>query len=168
MKKIISFILILICSISFLTGCEKGDKSHDDVSKYDVIVSESTDNENSKEDTNKDNRYYVGGIDDPVKFEKIFNEIKKFVSEDNKEKVSEYIIYPLRVNHDKCSTEIKTADEFIKNYDSIFTEEVKKALLNQEVKDTFVNYQGVMVGYGEIWFGSSQDSSKYGIIAINN
>ncbi|WFD09850.1 hypothetical protein [Tepidibacter hydrothermalis] len=168
MKKIMSLILILICSISFLTGCEKDDKSDADVSKDDVIVSESTDNENSKEDQNEDNRYYVGGIDDPVKFEEMFNEVKKFVSEDNKEKVSEYILYPLRVNHDKSTREIKTPQEFIENYDNIFTKEVKEALLNQDVKDTFVNYQGVMVGNGEIWFGSSQDSSKYGIIAINN
>lgn len=168
MKKIISFGLILICSISFLVGCGKGNKSDVDVSKDDVIVSDNTSSEKEGENPNKDNRYYVGGIDNPVKFEEMFNEVKKFVSEDNKEKVSEYILYPLRVNHDKSSTEIKTTDEFIKNYDNIFTEEVKKAFLNQDVKQTFVNYQGVMVGDGEIWFGSSQDSSKYGIIAINN
>ena len=168
MKKIISLGLILICSISFLVGCDKENKSDVDVSKDDVIVSDNISSEKEDEDPNKENRYYIGGIDNPVKFEEMFNEVKKFVSEDNKEKVSEYILYPLRVNHDKSSTEIKTPDEFIKNYDNIFTEEVKKAFLNQDVKDTFVNYQGVMVGDGEIWFGSSQELSKYGIIAINN
>ncbi|CAH2212067.1 hypothetical protein [Tepidibacter aestuarii] len=168
MNKIISIILISICSISFLVGCDKEKKSDLDISKDDVVISESTDNESLNDDPYKDNRYYVGGIDDPAKFEKIFNEVKKIVSEDDKNKISEYVIYPLRVNHDKSSREINTPDEFTKNYDNIFTKEVKEALLNQDVKDTFVNYQGVMVGNGEIWFGSSEDLSKYGIIAINN
>ncbi len=167
MNKIISLILVIICSISFLVACDKDNKSDLDISKDDVIISDRTSTENSNSDPYKDNRYYVGGIDNPVKFEELFNEVKKLVSEDDKVKVSEYIIYPLRVNRDKSSTQIKTPDEFIKNYDNIFTKEVKEALLNQKVKDTFVNYQGVMVGNGEIWFGATT-SSKYGIIAINN
>ncbi|WP_099191573.1 hypothetical protein [Tepidibacter mesophilus] len=165
MKKIISIILIAICSIVFFIGCNKSDV---DKSEHNVVVSDSNDNENSSDGSGRESRYDVAGIDNPAEFEEMFNEVKRLVFKGDKNKVSEYVIYPLKVNHDGSTREIATEDEFIKNYDNIFTERVKEALSNQDVKDTFINYQGVMVGDGEVWFGASRGLPKYGIIAINN
>ncbi|GAA0178332.1 hypothetical protein SH2C18_14040 [Clostridium sediminicola] len=122
----------------------------------------------------KDNRYEVAGINDPIEFQKVFNTVKELVSNGDKERVAEYILYPLNVyaSADKPTLKIENKEEFIKNYDKIFNEQVKTALANQKVEETFVNYQGVMVKNGEIWFGaiSANNSSpqQYKIIAINH
>lgn len=122
----------------------------------------------------KDNRYEVAGINDSIEFEKTFDTIKELVAKGDKERVSEYILYPLNVyaSGDKPTLKIENKEEFIKNYDKSFNEQVKNALANQKVEETFVNYQGVMVKNGEIWFGaiSANNSSpqQYKIIAINH
>lgn len=112
------------------------------------------------------NRYSVAGID-PDKFKKMFDTVKKLTKEDHRVELSEYIIYPLRVNKEKDELLIKSKKEFIYKYDDIFTDNVKQALIDQDLKDVFINYQGVMVGNGEVRFGSNQKGDKYGIIAIN-
>lgn len=151
MKKWLTITFIFICAIS-LIGCNKGLSTKVEDSKKVV----------------QENKYEVAGIDNPVEFEKMFNTVKELVADGNKEGVEKYIIYPLRINTPKEKTTIKTKKEFIKNYDAIFTDKVKTVLENQKVKDLFVNYQGVMVGDGQIWFGAGdKDPSKYGIIAIN-
>ena len=50
-------------------------------------------------------------------------------------------------------------------YDLIMTGKVRQALLKQNVTNTFVNDQGVMVGDGELWLG--QFGNEFGIFAIN-
>lgn len=115
--------------------------------------------------TMETNRYEVAGIDNSLEFNKTFLIIKKLVANNDKEQVANYIIYPLKVNTPTKKFTIKTKKEFITQYDTIFTNEIKTALTNQKVKDLFVNYQGVMVKNGEIWLG--QSNSKYGIIVIN-
>ncbi|MFC3747168.1 hypothetical protein [Paenibacillus sp. GCM10012306] len=45
------------------------------------------------------------------------------------------------------------------------TAKVKKKLLSQQEDKLFVNWQGVMVGDGELWIG--QVDKKIGVIAVN-
>lgn len=120
-------------------------------------------------DLSKNNRYYVGGIDNATEFEATFNKLKTLVKDSKKEEVSKYVRYPISIKINGVKTQIKSEGDFIKNYDKIMTTEVKNAFVNQNVKDTFVNYQGVMVGNGEMWFAKcDKNKVKYCIIAINN
>lgn len=112
-----------------------------------------------------ENRYELIGITNAKEFEKSFNTIKSLVKNNEKSKVANYVSYPLNVNKEDKKIKIQSKEDFIKNYNTIFTENVKKALLNQDVTKTFVNYQGVMVGSGEIWF--THVKNKAMIYAIN-
>lgn len=112
-------------------------------------------------------KYEIAGIKNDKAFEKMVRQLKMLVEKDNKEKVAYYINYPLRVNSKAETIIINNIDEFIKSYDSIITDNVKKALLNQKIDNLFVNYQGVMVGNGQIWFGVDHTSGKVGVIAFN-
>jgi hypothetical protein len=156
MKKnlyLLSFVILVVA----LTACTP---------KENISTKLIQDQKAADEDTN---RYEVAGISDPAEFEKTFNTIKELVARNDKEEVAAYVLYPLNVNHGSARRTIRTKQEFIKEYDTLMTIKVKKALANQNVKDTFVNYQGVMVGNGEIWFGISLASDKkYGILSINN
>ncbi len=148
MKKFVATILVFACSVG-LIACNKtsSDLKADDPEQHKVEI--------------KENKYKGAGIDNPVEFEKMFNTVKELVAAGKKEEVANYVIYPLRVNCDQEKIMIKTKEDFIKNYDEIFTDKIKTALENQKVEDLFVNYQGVMVGNGEIWFDGN------GIITIN-
>ncbi|MCB2289333.1 hypothetical protein LGK97_06085 [Clostridium sp. CS001] len=113
------------------------------------------------------NRYSVAGIDDADEFDRVFKTIQELVAKGEKEKVAEYIKYPLT----SANINVNSKDEFVKNYDLIITEKVKNALVNQKNEKLFVNYKGVMVGDGEVWFGifdnGSSSVSKYLIYGIN-
>jgi hypothetical protein len=48
--------------------------------------------------------------------------------------------------------EVTTRSEFIAEYDHIVTQKVQDTVMQQDVDDLFVNYEGVMVARGGIWF----------------
>ena len=77
-----------------------------------------------------------------------------------------YVSYPLNVNRKGKKIKINSKEDFIKSYNTIITEDVKKALLNQDVTKTFVNYQGVMVGDGEMWFTHIKNKAMIDVINI--
>jgi hypothetical protein len=112
-----------------------------------------------------ENRYELIGITDAKEFEKSFNTLKSLIKNNEKTKVANYVSYPLNVNKENKKIKIQSKEDFIKNYNTIITENVKKALLNQDVAKTFVNYQGVMVGSGEMWF--THVNNRAMIYAIN-
>lgn len=112
------------------------------------------------------NKYAIAGIEQPKKFEAFFEKFQTLVAKGDKKGVADYMKYPVVVNGKETTNQTKK--QFIKNYDKIFTPNVKKALANQEVENLFVNAQGVMVGDGEIWFGvSTQKPEQYQVIDIN-
>lgn len=122
--------------------------------------------ETAKTDTNP---YYVAGIDNAKEFEDTFYLLQEFVANGEKEKLAEYISYPINVSIEGKKTTIKTEAEFIKNYDKVLTDAVKNAFLNQKLENVFVNYAGVMIGNGEIWISQITGTKHlYSIYAINN
>ena len=119
--------------------------------------------------TKATNRYEVAGIDDAAAFEAMFTIVQGLVKKDDKSQVAQYMLYPIHASIDGKKTKINNETDFVKHYDQIFNEKVKQALIQQDVNKTFVNYQGVMVGDGEIWFTAAADKGhKYYIYAVNN
>jgi hypothetical protein len=117
----------------------------------------------------KINPYSVAGFDNPAEFEAAFTKIQDLVARENKEAVAEYIQYPLAVYNNKGKIIIQNKEELINHYDEIFTAKVKNAFARQKLDNIFVNYKGVMVGQGEVWFTQSANSKyKYVILTINN
>ncbi|WP_331255719.1 hypothetical protein [Candidatus Bealeia paramacronuclearis] len=73
--------------------------------------------------------------------------------------------YPLRWFKDantKNATMIKTPAEFVKNYSEIMSAKVIDAILNQDMKNLFINAQGCMIGNGQVWL------DERGIKTISN
>ncbi|MDQ0496837.1 hypothetical protein [Paenibacillus brasilensis] len=114
------------------------------------------------------NPFEVAGIQDPKAFLNTFKALQKAVADNDKEKVANYIFYPLRVNDSEKSLTIPNKKDFIAKYDQIFTDAIREALVNQKTDDLFVNYQGVMVGSGELWLRRDTDNPKlFGVFSIN-
>ena len=147
---------------------DKESNESDEPAETDTREAETEDNQPDNSG-GTDNRYYTAGIDDPSDFEEFFRYLQEQVASDSQDIVAEYIAYPVNVMINGSKTAITTKSEFVENYDSIFTEEVKSAFLNQKVKEIVVSYQGIMVDQGKLWFNKLKDTKhKYSIYAISN
>jgi hypothetical protein len=87
--------------------------------------------------------------------------------------VAALVIFPLRVYHGRKATRIQDAQVFVHDYPHIFTTEVTRAVLAQKPGDLFHNWQGSMIGNGQVWFsGVCSDAacthSRIGVTAVNN
>ena len=114
----------------------------------------------------------VAGLD-PIQAKAFFLEIKKAVAHSDRSALSKMIAFPSRVNlKSGKNKQIKNISEFLQHFDEIFTPKVTQAVRNQRYEDLFVNYRGVMIGSGEIWFSAKKGPSgkfdQFRIIKINN
>lgn len=76
--------------------------------------------------------------------------------------------YPFQARIDGKAVKIRDAAHFIADYDKVVTAKVKHALQAQAYEKLFANWQGVMVGDGEIWFSGVGDANQIRITAIND
>jgi hypothetical protein len=92
------------------------------------------------------------------------------VAQENRGQVADLVAFPLAVNGGVAQVTISSKQEFIDSYAQIITPDVKAAILAQTVDGLFVNWQGVMIGSGEVWFGGVGSAPPYQvrIIAVNN
>jgi hypothetical protein len=76
------------------------------------------------------------------------------------------IVFPVRVVHKGSLKKIQTLSEFNQLASEVITANVMDVILNQKMDEIFCNYQGIMLGDGEVWFAKVK--GKTGIITINN
>jgi hypothetical protein len=88
------------------------------------------------------------------------------VHDGNKTKVASMVSYPLMVIQGSRRTRIKTKSEFLARYDTLFDAHVQSAIAKQSANCLFGNYQGAMIGNGEVWFSQQQEGSMK-IITVN-
>lgn len=90
---------------------------------------------------------------------------------DQKQTIAKLVKYPLRQpgcvpsSKKRCPT-INNQAAFLAHFDTLMTADTMKAINQQTCKNLFYNYQGVMIGSGEAWFGPVKNSIK--IIALNH
>ncbi|MGH8139218.1 MAG: hypothetical protein ACREVV_13645 [Steroidobacteraceae bacterium] len=88
--------------------------------------------------------------------------------------VARHVSFPLPVHTGTKTTTIRTREQFVAQYESIFNARVKAALELQSPNQLFKTSSGVMIGNGEVWFTATNPDPKnlgrvaYYIVAINN
>jgi cyclopropane fatty-acyl-phospholipid synthase-like methyltransferase len=102
-----------------------------------------------------------------------FAELKRAIAQKDKKKVSAMVAFPTEVDLKGIpKTKIRTREEFEKYYDEIINENVFEAVQNQSYDELFVNWRGLMIGNGQIWFsafkGPSGKFDQFRIIKVNN
>lgn len=105
---------------------------------------------------------------DHTRYHTFFDNLKKAVAADDKAVVAAMIEYPFQVRIGGKSLKIRDAAHFIADYDQVITAKVKHALQGQTYETLFANWQGVMVGQGEIWFSGVGDADVIKVTAIND
>jgi hypothetical protein len=86
--------------------------------------------------------------------------------------LADHTRYPLRYNG-RSNISVRNRASFVKNYPTIIGEKLRTAVLAQDPKNVFENWQGMMVGEGNynIWVrdaGSSGLDQHYELITIND
>jgi hypothetical protein len=112
-------------------------------------------------------KYEVAGVSDERAAEKFFRDLQEAVAKDERARVASMFDYPVYVRG-RRTLRLKRRADLLRRYDAVFNGKVKRALAAQKASELFVNYQGIMIGDGEIWFGQNAKNNKLGIIAINN
>jgi hypothetical protein len=166
--------LVFIVSCSLITGVQSSPTLKAVHAKTTAIrPSETVANTLSRVGTNVvDERASVAGIT-PEEIREFFYRIKDNVANDRRMELAEMVYYPITAYIGDSQEDILDADQFVANYDQIINQRVRDAVLNQMEDDLSINYQGVMIGAGEIWFGgvcTDNSCNEYAvyIFAINN
>jgi hypothetical protein len=99
--------------------------------------------------------------------------VKTSILNSDKEWIANHINYPLKTTLFKGKAiTIKNKKQLIDNFDQIFHQEFKDKIKSLCVCNMFNNYQGVMLGDGQIWINnrpnSTDDTFNYIITAIFN
>lgn len=97
-------------------------------------------------------------------------ELSKFTESlktaDSAETLSPLISYPLKINQgSKKSFMIKNESELKVRFKETFSDQILKAIHDQDPKTTFCNYQGLTIGDGAIWI--NKKNGKTGIYVLN-
>ncbi|WP_276485946.1 hypothetical protein [Paraflavitalea pollutisoli] len=100
------------------------------------------------------------GFSDPVGFKQFLIRLRGWVTNGQRDSVAQVVDYPLR------NPKIAHQQQFLQQYDSLFNEKVRTALLQQNLRQIFRRDQGAMIGDGAVWF--RQSGNRYLIVGINN
>lgn len=97
-----------------------------------------------------------------------FDALKKAVAADDKTSVAAMIDYPFQARINGKAVKLRDAAHFIADYDKIVTHKIKQAVAAQTYETLFANWQGVMIGDGEVWFSGVGEKNLVKITAIND
>lgn len=93
------------------------------------------------------------------------------IKNNQRKSIAEMVRYPLRqpgciaTSKKRCPM-IADSQQFLVKYDQLIPLKTKQAVIKQTCNDLFYNYQGVMIGNGDVWYGPVDKAAK--IIAINH
>ena len=101
-------------------------------------------------------------LGDHAKVHLLLTDLQMAVAKHDAPAVAALVHYPIRVKLHGKPIYLKNAHEFIKNYDHIITPDIAAVIQNQKYEALFVNYQGAMLGEGEVWITGfcADDSCK--------
>jgi hypothetical protein len=77
----------------------------------------------------------------------------------DRRKIAGMVQYPLAVNTEKSHRTVRSSAQFLAEWDHLFTLSVRNVIAKQIPECLFANWQGVMIGDGEVWFEDQRDGS---------
>lgn len=108
--------------------------------------------------------------DDDVKgAARFLAELQRAVSADERARVARMINYPFRGRVRGRRVVLRGRGEFLRHYDALFNRKVRGVLAAYRPgEELFRNWQGFMLGRGEIWVEQLADTGEFKVIAVNN
>lgn len=101
-------------------------------------------------------------------------ELKKKVVSDDREWVVNHVNFPIDVTVQGKRRHLRNPRQMMASYDDAFNNNVKNAIISQDLNTVFKNWQGIMIGHGQIWIMATcqpkncDATMEYNISGINN
>jgi hypothetical protein len=100
-----------------------------------------------------DNQFAMAGIDNPKDARSFLEHLKAAVQNKDHDALAALVHYPLAMyDNGKVVKIYRSRNALLKNFNTVFTPKVLKAVRDAKFKTLFVRDQGAMIGDGEIWF----------------
>jgi hypothetical protein len=90
-------------------------------------------------------------LGDHAAYRAVFDAIQTAVADEDAAGFAEWVDYPIAVKIDGKDVTINDEASFVADYDGILTDEIKTAIAGTKWADVMVNYQGIMLGDGQVW-----------------
>jgi hypothetical protein len=92
--------------------------------------------------------------------------LQRAVAANDRKVVAGMVHYPVRVNGVKGQRAVSSSpDDFVRRYSAILTPHVRDAIAAQRTACLFANWQGIMIGKGEVRFDREPEGMR--IITFN-
>lgn len=92
-------------------------------------------------------------LGDADAYEALFNDLQRGVAANDANAVAALMRYPLLVQVGGKKRQVADAATFKLEYSQIVTPEIAKAIAAQTFDGLFVNWEGAMIGKGQVWIG---------------
>jgi hypothetical protein len=79
-------------------------------------------------------------------------QLRDAVANDKRSWIADHVRYPIDVTIGGKLLNVEREDQFLAHYDEIMNQRVRDAILRQTSGELFKNWQGTMIGDGEVWF----------------
>ncbi len=117
-----------------------------------VIETENLSNQNSK------GRLWPAGVESDAVVYEIWRSFQNAVAADDRDTVASLPSYPFRVNYptdnlDADYRRIPNKRAFLRAYDKIFDDNIKRFIASTFRSDLWARYDGILTPRGEIWIG---------------
>jgi hypothetical protein len=114
-----------------------------------------------------DERLAVAGFEDPQALKDFLMDIQAAAIAQDRPAIAALVHYPFTTyDSGEPLKTYDTAEELLNDFDQVITPAVIKAMAEASYDDLFVNYQGVMLGNGQVWLQPFDEGIK--IRAINS
>ena len=89
--------------------------------------------------------------DDPARYRAVIEGFQAAVRAGDGAAAAGFVDYPIEVEVDGDERIVRDAADFAAHFEAIVTPEIAAAVADEPLADMMVNYQGVMLGQGEVW-----------------
>ncbi len=89
--------------------------------------------------------------DDPARYRAVVEGFQAAVRDGDGAGAAAFVDYPIEVEVDGDERIVRDAADFAAHFEAIVTPEIAAAVADEPLADMMVNYQGVMLGQGEVW-----------------
>ncbi len=87
--------------------------------------------------------------------------LKHLIKENKRAEIAELIKYPIELDADTLlAKKLNTPDEFLRNFDSIFSSDFIQRIMNTPDDELFTTWEGVGVGQGLLWICPGGDRNN--------
>lgn len=112
-------------------------------------------------------------LGDAAGLDPFLNELRRALVTGTAKDVAKLTAFPLPVNNNGTSFDVKSAKEFEKNYARLITEATKELVASADYTELFVSSDGVSIGNGAVWIAPVCDNqscskSHWALVSVNN